>query len=760
MEAHPQVPAARQGADLREGRLRHPLPPARGRAGPAAGRRRGEVEAAGRSPGLRRDSGPEGPCGESPGAGGRLVGVHDAAEGHQAPARPAAAARRRRERGAPGHFVPLPGTRQEHGSDHARDRLGAPGGGLCRRCGRLLRVPAPECALGPSEPAARRERQLHADRPPGAEHRLDDLRPERVRGAAHADLRRGARPDRPPVHRADPQPGGPAPGAPRHGSPQPAVPGRQHDALPAPRRHGAPAGEGADVLPGAGRQHAVDAELLANPRGRPAWLHGGGGVVDRAHALDRRLRQELRAPDPGADPGICGRDLQDDVRPCAPEPAGLGHARRPDRRAPGHRSRRDGHARAGVRQRGVHPGHADLPDRLPEQPDRLGQPGPAGPAAAPRAVLPEQSRARAHQGQYPGVPRDQGRPGHGGHRRGGPGRRGRRSPGLPEGPSHLAELRRVPGPPRPGLQLGHADSGARQPAVLRQGDRRRPDEARGEPGLPGRRAALCQRRVALHEAQRRLAGRLAERAREPLGLQPVDPAGGPAGPLADGPVRLAGLLRDRRLHVDPEPGRLPLRPAALAAQPPAGRPDRARRAQQPAPRHRQPAAQLPELGHRAALRRPRDRAAGGQDQPADGPDLDRQPSVEADLGGADRGPAERRPPVLQPAGVHHALQRQLPVVASLQHGPRRAAHLPAAVEPAALAAAPGAPAGRRRDRRPAGRGRGRGVRHECRGGRPCHHARRHGRGPRRPVEHPGLFGQPAHGPGDDPGLPPGRLDHL
>ena len=75
--------------------------------------------------------------------------------------------------------------------------------------------------------------------------------------------------------------------------------------------------------------------------------------------------------------------------------------------------------------------------------------------------------------------------------------------------------------------------------------------------------------------------------------------------LARDAVRLAGLLRDRRLHVDPQPGGLPLRPAALAAQPPAGHPDGARRTRRPPAGHPPPAAQLPEHRYRAALRRPR-----------------------------------------------------------------------------------------------------------------------------------------------------------
>ena len=52
------------------------------------------------------------------------------------------------------------------------------------------------------------------------------------------------------------------------------------------------------------------------------------------------------------------------------------------------------------------------------------------------------------------------------------------------------------------------------------------------------------------------------------------------------------------------------------------------------------------------------------------------------------------PEIFQPAGFRQAVQRQLSADPALQHRPRRAAHVPAAVEPAALAIAAGAAAAR------------------------------------------------------------------
>ena len=52
--------------------------------------------------------------------------------------------------------------------------------------------------------------------------------------------------------------------------------------------------------------------------------------------------------------------------------------------------------------------------------------------------------------------------------------------------------------------------------------------------------------------------------------QAAGAAGDSARPVSGHAVWLAGLLRHRRLHFHPEPGRLSLRPAPVAAQPPAG----------------------------------------------------------------------------------------------------------------------------------------------------------------------------------------------
>ena len=69
-------------------------------------------------------------------------------------------------------------------------------------------------------------------------------------------------------------------------------------------------------------------------------------------------------------PRICLGSLQDAARPGPTELAGLGSVGQPNRSAAGHRCRGDGHPGPGIRECGLHPRDACLPDRRPFRPDR------------------------------------------------------------------------------------------------------------------------------------------------------------------------------------------------------------------------------------------------------------------------------------------------------------------------------------------------------------------------------------------------------